>query len=261
MLKFTLAEKLCLQWKDFKENIISSFGSLRGDDDFTDVTLACEDGEQVEAHKMILAASSPVFQSILKRNKHAHPLIYMRGTRSEDLFAILDFLYHGETFVYQENLNSFLVLAEELQFKGHMGKTNERQEVRRQTPELPVKKKESFIEEPRIAPISSSSSVRSDKDSPAERVALENHCNMQKLDEQISSMMTKTGNKNFRGSLLYACNTCGKEDTHSHMRGHIEANHLDGISIPCNFCDKIFRSRYSKADHTQRFHKDHKLSR
>ena len=115
-----MAEKLCLQWNDFKENIISSFGSLRGDDDFTDVTLVCEDGEQVEAHKMILAASSPVFQSILKRNKHAHPLIYMRGTRSEDLFAILDFLYRGETYVYQENLNSFLILAEELQLKGHM---------------------------------------------------------------------------------------------------------------------------------------------
>ena len=261
MLKFTMAEKLCLQWNDFKENIISSFGSLRGDNDFTDVTLACEDGEQVEAHKMILAASSPVFQSILKRNKHTHPLIYMRGVRSEDLFAILDFLYCGETYVYQENLDSFLILAEELQLKGHMGKTNEKQEVRRQASELPVQKNEVVIDEPRIAPISFSSSVRSDKDSPAERVALENHSNMQKLDEQISSMMTKTGSKNFRGSLLYACNICGKEDTHSHMRGHIEANHLDGISIPCNFCDKIFRSRYSKAVHTQSFHKDHKLSR
>ena len=252
-----MAEKLCLQWNDFKENIISSFGSLRGDRDFTDVTLACEDGEQVEAHKMILAASSPVFQNILKRNTHTHPLIYMRGVRSEDLFAILDFLYRGETYVYQENLDSFLILAEELQLKGHMGKTNERREVQTQASELPVQKQS----EPRIAPISSSSSVRSDEDSPAERVALENHNNMQKLDDQISSMMTKTGNKNFRRSLLYACNTCGKEDTHSHMRGHIEANHLDGISIPCNFCDKIFRSRYSKAVHTQSFHKDHKLSR
>ena len=33
------------------------------------------DGHQIEAHKVILAASSPFFQAILKKNKHSHPLI------------------------------------------------------------------------------------------------------------------------------------------------------------------------------------------
>ena len=71
-----MAEKLCLQWNDFQENIKSAFGNLREDKDFTDVTLACEDGQQMEAHKVILAASSPFFQNVLARNKHPHPLIY-----------------------------------------------------------------------------------------------------------------------------------------------------------------------------------------
>ena len=53
-----MSEKLCLQWNDFQDNIKSAFGNLREDRDFTDVTLACEDGQQVEAHKVILAASS-----------------------------------------------------------------------------------------------------------------------------------------------------------------------------------------------------------
>ena len=53
-----MSEKLCLQWNDFQENIESAFVNLREDNDFTDVTLACEDGQQVEAHKVILAASS-----------------------------------------------------------------------------------------------------------------------------------------------------------------------------------------------------------
>ena len=52
-----MSEKLCIQWNDFQENIKSAFGNLREDNDFTDVTLACEDGQQVEAHKVILAAS------------------------------------------------------------------------------------------------------------------------------------------------------------------------------------------------------------
>ena len=37
-----MPEKLCLQWNDFKENVNSAFGKLRGDKEFTDVTLVCE---------------------------------------------------------------------------------------------------------------------------------------------------------------------------------------------------------------------------
>ena len=42
----------------------------------------------------------------------------MRGLKSEDLCAIIDFLYCGEANVFQENLDSFLAIAEELQLKG-----------------------------------------------------------------------------------------------------------------------------------------------
>ena len=85
-------EKLCLQWNDFKENLSFSFGELRKDRDLTDVTLACEDGQKIEAHKLILVTSSPFFEKILQGNKHSHPLIYLRGFMSKDLLAILDFL-------------------------------------------------------------------------------------------------------------------------------------------------------------------------
>merc|ERR1719430_2656610 len=113
-----MSEKLCLQWNDFKENISASFGELREDKDFTDVTLVCEDGQQVETHKVILASSSPFFKDLLRKNSHPHPLVYMRALKSEDLIAMVDFLYYGEANVFQENLDSFLALAEELKLKG-----------------------------------------------------------------------------------------------------------------------------------------------
>merc|ERR1712016_100263 len=120
-------EKLCLQWNDFKEKVSSAFGDLRQDKEFTDVTLACEDGQQVEAHKVVLVASSPFFLNILKRNKHPHPLIYMKGVKSENLVAMVDFFYHGEANVFQENVDSFLVLAEEFQLKGLRGNQTEKE--------------------------------------------------------------------------------------------------------------------------------------
>ena len=86
-------EKLCLKWSDFQENLRTAFVELRNDNDFTDVTLACVDGKQLEAHKVILATSSPFFQNLLGKNKHAHPMVYLKGMKSDDLVAILDFLY------------------------------------------------------------------------------------------------------------------------------------------------------------------------
>ena len=88
-------EKLCLQWNDFQDNVSSAFGDLREDKEFTDVTLACEDGQQVEAHKVVLISSSPFFLNLLKRNKHPHPLVYMRGLKYENLLSMVDFLYLG----------------------------------------------------------------------------------------------------------------------------------------------------------------------
>ena len=51
----------------------------------------------------------------------------MRGVKSENLTAMVDFFYHGEANVFQENLDSFLVLAEELQLKGLRGNQTEKE--------------------------------------------------------------------------------------------------------------------------------------
>ena len=74
----TSDEKLWLQWNSLGENTSLAFGDLRQDKEFTDVTLACEDRQQVEAHKVVLVALSPFFWNISKRNKHA-PLIRWWG--------------------------------------------------------------------------------------------------------------------------------------------------------------------------------------
>ena len=71
-------EKFCLKWSDFENNISRAFSELKDDEDFFDVTLAC-DGNQLQAHKVILSACSPFFRSILKRNMHPHPLLYLKA--------------------------------------------------------------------------------------------------------------------------------------------------------------------------------------
>ena len=89
----------------------------------------------VRAHKLVLSACSPLFRVMLKKNSHPQPMIFLRGCvashmfffillhltiriRFPDMVAILNFMYHGEVNVNQEDLQMFLAAAEELRIKG-----------------------------------------------------------------------------------------------------------------------------------------------
>ena len=247
-----MSEKLCLRWNDFKDNAISAFASLREDKDFADVTLACEDGQQFEAHKVVLASLSPVFKNLLMKNKHPHPLIYMRGVRSEDLLAVIDFLYCGEANVYQENLDSFFAISEELELKGLSVKNEGCAIIQREDVKKSVTKKVKPVQKKKEANVLKSPSFP-DQDSSFEGQILANELDFtmpvtnplsedfQELDEKCKSMMEKTLKKQANGYPLYMCKVCGKEEIKSGMTKHIESNHVEGLSVPCNFCEKIFR--------------------
>ena len=67
---------------------------------------------------------------------------------------------------------------------------------------------------------------------------------LQELDERVKSMMERSQNRTSNGkNYAFICNLCGKEGYHMNIRGHIEANHLEGVSLPCSKCGNIFSSR------------------
>ena len=75
------------------------------------------------------------------------------------------------------------------------------------------------------------------------------------LDQKVKSLMEKGQNmisvSHGKGTMKKAsvCKVCGKEGQAVAIRDHIEANHLDGIVLPCNFCEKTFRSRCNLRKH------------
>ena len=248
-----MAEKLCLKWNDFQENISNAFRSFGDSLDFADVTLACEDGEQFEAHKIILATSSPFFRNLLKRNKNTNPIIYMRGVKSADLRAIVDFLYQGEANVFQDDLDSFLAIAQELKLKGLTGLTDSEP---KQFPDRDVRTKS---KSPFYADQNAVNLTNIEKAESTRTVALNSKpiASEDMLDQQVKSMMHKSENKIQSGKRLTTaaiCNVCGKEGHPRNISNHIETNHLEGISIPCSLCQKTFRSRTCLWKHRQVFH-------
>jgi len=266
-----MAEKLCLKWNDFQENTNTAFRSLRNDTNFSDITLVSEDGQQLEAHKVILAVFSPFFNTMLKRNKHPHPLIYMRGMKSEDLVAIVDFLYYGEANVYQENIDSFLAIAEELNLKGLTG-NGDKNESKEAIINIPDTKRKPLLNVPKVERITNeenSTGLDNSYRAPSKitdttvTVPVQNQTftsvnitDVQELDDMVKSMMTKSQTMLPNGhQKADICTVCGKEGIGTNIMSHIEANHLEGVSIPCNFCEKTFRSRKAQRAHNTTMHK------
>ena len=179
----------------------------------------------------------------------------MRGLKSEDLLPIVDFLYYGEANVYQENLDSFLAVAEELQLKGLMGKTEEKVENIE-------KKPESQKVEPMTKPYVSAKTQRTvqnrqntNETESKTTVALSNSGHLDELEQRVQAMMEKSQNKRADGlQKAYTCKTCGKEGAGSAIKEPIEANHLEGIVLPCNQCDKTFRYRNGLMRHVRKVH-------
>ena len=114
-------EKYCLKWNEFEGNIRQSFRKLREEERLFDVTLATDDGQHIQAHKMILSAGSDFFSDIFMKTNQNNLLIYLKGINSAELEHVTDFLYDGETFITQEELKMFLETAKELKIKGLQG--------------------------------------------------------------------------------------------------------------------------------------------
>ena len=255
-----MSEKFCVQWNDYSDSVKEGFKTLKTNSDFSDVTLACEDGQQIDAHKVVLVSTSPFFHNLLKRNNHPHPLIYMKGIKFEDLSAIIDFLYFGEVEVLQKNLNAFFALAEDLQLKGMKGE-REALEEKYQGSHTNLDLKQSSIKASRQSEkhkVPTSLSVVCKKEpllnegkSPEQKFADHVSTDLQELDAQVKSMMEESQNiiRDDKKERAKKCKLCGKEGALTTIRDHIEVHHLEGIVLPCNTCEKAYKSRTSFRQH------------
>ena len=237
-----MSEKFSLKWNDFQSVVSQSFSVLREESDFYDVTLVSDDLTQISAHKLVLSASSQFFKSILKKNPHSHPLLYLSGVDSTSLGFVLDYIYQGEVQICQNELDNFLEVAQKLKIEGLL--STEKPETKYET-HSEDQKVESFpvgqdYSEMKVA---KTNNVRSNN---AEKVI--SLSDMAEVEEKIEQLIERRDGRHY-------CKACEYSAQHkSHIKEHVEI-HIDGLSYPCQFCGKTFRSRNSLRRHLYNFHK------
>lgn len=110
-------QQFCLKWNNYSSNMVRTFGQMIMDQDFVDVTLACE-GSAIKAHKVVLSACSDYFKELFLANPCKHPIVILKDMKMDDLKAIVDFMYKGEVNVFNHQLAALLKTAHILKVKG-----------------------------------------------------------------------------------------------------------------------------------------------
>ena len=113
------SDNYVLKWNEFHSCVATSFTQLRNAQELFDMTVAVDEHHQLQAHKVILSASSPYFRSMLINNPSQHPVLVMPPhVRPSDLGAVIDFIYQGEVKIPTSELTEFIGLAQMLKIKG-----------------------------------------------------------------------------------------------------------------------------------------------
>ncbi|XP_069194822.1 protein bric-a-brac 1 isoform X6 [Procambarus clarkii] len=110
-------DQFLLKWNNHQNNFVEVFSYLRTQDAFVDVTLAC-DGKSFSAHRVVLSACSPYFQTLFQTNPCKHPIVFLKDVKGQELEALIEFIYKGEVSVSQSELASLISTAENLKIKG-----------------------------------------------------------------------------------------------------------------------------------------------
>ena len=244
-------EKFSLKWNDFQSTVSGSFRALRKEEEFFDVTLVSDDEKQMSAHKLVLSACSSFFKTILRKNTHTHPLIYLSGVDSKNLGLVLNYIYEGEVNIWQEQLDNFLNLAQKLKIEGLLSQLQSDSKEDDNFKDI-----SSFTEESLIYPEVVKEKHAKDAFKKTENVKSRNE--VAKINLMVPTDTTEVDQKieelTDRIDGVWTCKACGKTSNRKGNLGwHIET-HLEGLSFPCNGCDKTFRSRNSLDTHFSRFH-------
>ena len=266
-----------MQWNKFTDNVKGAFRNIKETQEFSDVTLACKDSPNVEAHRLVLSASSPVFRDILRCNSNSHPVIYLRGIEQKYLGFILDFIYQGEVKICQEDLEEFLEVAKELKIKGMNVEDNSTEPSEKQKNKRENENK-SLIQSPKshVEDVTKETTNKGIQEETQEKnygTQNSTETNVKaEHDEIISNETTIASTDPFSNISLgditaqgnsrlqttshdwlivsmmeklnnqWVCTCCGMANRNKvNVRNHVEAKHTDGGSYPCTNCLKIFR--------------------
>ena len=104
----TMAEEIVLSDRTIpRASLQEELSRLYSQGFLTDITLSTEDGKNFEAHRILLAARSHYFYSVVPRLK-SEAVIFLKGVKGAHLDKILKYIYSGSVSLSRHQLKPIL---------------------------------------------------------------------------------------------------------------------------------------------------------
>ena len=235
-------EQFNLNWHTYNDHLKEMMQHLMQSNESSDVTLVCEDRTKFKAHKFVLNACSPIFQSIINDLPQKDPVIYLRGIFAPEMKSILQFMYLGQATFYQDRMNEFLEVAKSLEIK--VISKDEEYDVTDQQNNQQCDEK--------VEPVFENSLEETTVESPSRDKGEFKHINSRILSHRneagqypcnkCDKLYTRKDNldrhiQSAHEGIKYPCNNCEYQaTTANHLKTHIRSIHK-GIKFPCDLCD------------------------
>ena len=154
---------------------------------------------------------------------------------------MLDYVYNGEVNIEQDQLDRFLTIAQRFQLEGLISDESGELEDEEDTPSTVMNN--SNIIHPESENVEDVKKINRIGVKEHIKISSEEFRTVEELDEKIKENLS-------RGvSGKWQCNICNKESRDiSHAKEHVEA-HFEGLSFPCQNCERTFRSRCAFRKH------------
>ena len=276
--------EFCLKWNDFNTAVSESFMRLREEKDFFDVTLVTEDGVLIEAHKVVLSASSNFFKDILKKMPKKDPFLYLSGMNSTDLNLMMEYIYRGEVTIQRENVDTFLEIAFKLKIQGirqtDWDQENDEPKMLSEDDERNQVSEEEDVFEPEVNIIGNEQNKDGEKDIsdfllknlntsltkcneenkekiiydkvPEIKINIKQNNKKGKYSEELESILESFMSEKNR---VHTCKQCGKTTRdRTNLKEHIET-HIEGLQFECDHCNKTFTTTCSLRKHKRICHR------
>ena len=191
-----------------EKSICDDLKMLWRDKQFTDVTLQCDDGQVIQAHKVILSSCSSFFYNILKEQEKEMISIIKTEIPHVYLHLLMTFIYIGECEMEVNEMEKFLEYGKYLDIKSLIKLTcgyNETKSVQEENYQSTV-----------------------DKDEKAEKDILRHE-----FERLPGKLKNKTVIPN---SSTYSCTMCSFESKRPDRLEYHKLNQHMGVKYSCDLC-------------------------
>ena len=209
-----------------------------------DVTLVTDDGQHVQAHKIILSAGSNFFSDIFMKSNHSNVLVYLKGISSDKLAPVIDFIYNGEVFITQEHVDVFIETGKELKVKGTEGELTGIWKISAEKTKISKEIEHKFYDY-----IDEKASRGSDDYADIVDVVDQEQSTKSEQSLQLNEMIEKIAG-------VWICKVCGKTASQRQSIQRHAETHLGGMSHACHICSKTFTNTHRLSSHISGIHSE-----